>query len=371
MYNNLKTQQSKTQQILPSKRLSTRKSLTKKPSIKKLSIKKPLTKKPLTRKSLTKKPSIKKPSIKKSINNNKIVTYAVGSSIVRFNKNTITIYTNTEFDYNILYKPDFISKFNIKDYKSNSPHNQLISNELLNQNLNNNTINFKTNFKINNINTIQKNNTFTNINAKKNIWTTQTYNYNGNVFMNNSYTTKTTKYYSYTEPNFINNNIHTPYILVNLYDNIYLSISSHKIILFKTQKNDQIRNIKEYYTGPEQYLLLIGKTYSYYICVPEDSSFGNEISFYISNENYKKYNMSIFLYNNIVYKNSNTNTNTNTNSKTKNNIQNNKWTFIYKLPIKKTFLGITYNKYKEMEINNVLYEFIPLFSMRNHNYTFN
>ena len=346
MYNNLKTQQSKTQQILPSKRLS-------------------------TRKSLTKKPSIKKPSIKKSINNNKIVTYAVGSSIVRFNKNTITIYTNTEFDYNILYKPDFISKFNIKDYKSNSPHNQLISNELLNQNLNNNTINFKTNFKINNINTIQKNNTFTNINAKKNIWTTQTYNYNGNVFMNNSYTTKTTKYYSYTEPNFINNNIHTPYILVNLYDNIYLSISSHKIILFKTHKNEQIRNIKEYYTGPEQYLLLIGKTYSYYICVPEDSSFGNEISFYISNENYKKYNMSIFLYNNIVYKNSNTNTNTNTNSKTKNNIQNNKWTFIYKLPIKKTFLGITYNKYKEMEINNVLYEFIPLFSMRNHNYTFN
>jgi len=356
MYNNLKIQQ-----ILPYKKLSLKKSLTRKPSIKKPSIKKPSIK----------KPSIKKPSIKKSINNNKIVTYAVGSSIVRFNKNTITIYTNTEFDYNILYKPDFISKFNIKDYKSSSSNNQLISNKLFYQNLNNNnTINFKTNFKINNINTIQKNNTFTNINAKKNIWTTQIYNYNGNVFMNNTYTTKSTHYYSYTQPNFINNNININNILVHLYDNIYLLISSYKIILFKTPDNDKIIAIKENYTrNHNQNILLIGETYSYYMCVPYPDGYADEKSFYISNENYKKYNMNVVLYPTIVYKTNSTNININTN--TNNKTKNNKWSFIYELPIKKKNLGITYYNYKEVKINNVLNELIPLFSMRNHNYMFN
>jgi hypothetical protein len=102
---------------------------------------------------------------------NKVFTYSIGSSIIKVNKDTITIYTNTTFSYEKLHHDsDFIN-----------------------------------NFDINNINNINKINHET-----KDKWTIKTYNYTGNIFMCNI-----SKNDGYTYPNFINNK-HLTYMLIHL-----------------------------------------------------------------------------------------------------------------------------------------------------------
>ena len=91
-----------------------------------------------TKKKSSKSKTITNIKHKHNNTSNKIFTYSIGSSIIKVNKDTITIYTNTEFSYEKLHHDS----------------------------------NFINNFNINNINYESK---------KK--WTIKTYNYTGNIFM--------------------------------------------------------------------------------------------------------------------------------------------------------------------------------------------
>jgi len=248
--------------------------------------------------------------------NNKVFTYTIGSSIIKVNKDTITIYTNTEFSYETLYHDS----------------------------------NFINNFDINKINKINKINTITNDTKQK--WTTKTYNYFGNIFM-----CDISKNNGYTYPNFINNK-HLTYMLIHLTNNNYLSISSYFIEEFKLPNNDKIISASDenYSKNHNQYIFLNGNNYVYYISLPYIGDITDAKSFYMSTDNYTKYGDFNVLYNS---------------NKIGFNSKSKKWYVTDYIKIPNKILGITFNKSTPLHIYDVIYELIPKYTILNHNTDYN
>ena len=260
---------------------------------------------------ITKKTSSK---TKKKINklhndndtSNKVFTYSIGSSIIKVNKNTITIYTNTEFSYEKLHDDiEFINKFDI-----NKMH------------------------------------------ETKHKWTTKTYNYSNTIFM--CYISKNNEY---TYPNFINNK-HLTYMLIHLGNTTYLSISSYFIEEFKLPDNDKIISASDenYSKTHNQYIFLNGNKYVYYISIPYIGDIIDGKSFYMSNDNYKKYGH----FNDLYHSN-----------KIGFDTKSKKWYVTDSIKIPNKILGITFNKSKPLKVYNVIHELKLNYTILNHNTEYN
>ena len=261
----------------------------------------------------------KKKSSKSKRLTNRIYTYSIGSSIIKLNKNTITIYTNTEFSYEKLHHDlAFIHNFDIHKMK-----------------------------KINKINNINKNN-----NETKQKWTTKTYTYSDNVFI-----CDISKNNGYTYPHFINNK-HVSYMLIYLSNNHYLSISSYFIEEFKLPDNDKIilASDKTYSKSHNQYIFLNGNQYVYYISLPYIGDITDGKTFYMSNDNYKKHGNFNDLYNS---------------NKAGFDSTTKKWYVIDYIKIPNTLLGVTFNTSKPIKKYDVIHELKPTFSILNHNTDYN
>jgi len=239
--------------------------------------------------------------------NKKVFTYSIGSSIIKVNKDTITIFTNTNFSYEKLH----------------------------------NDSNFINNFNINKI-TLE--------NSKK--WYAKKYTYSGTIFMCNI-----SKNNGYTYPNYTSNK-HLTYMLIHLNNNNYLSISSYFIEEIKLPDNDKIilASDENYSRTHNQYIFLNGNKYVYYISLPYIGDITDGKSFYMSNDNYKKYGDFNNLYNS---------------SKAGFDSKSKKWYVMDYIKIPNTLLGITFNKYKPIQTYNIIHELRPIFSILNHNTDYN
>ena len=263
-----------------------------------------------TKKKSNKSKSLTNIKNKDDYTSNKVYTYSIGSSILKLNKDTITIYTNTEFSYEKLH----------------------------------NDIDFINNFDINNINNIN--------NKTKMKWTTKTYNYSGAVFMCNI-----SKNNGYTYPNFIINK-HLTYMLIHLGNNTYLSISSYFIEEFKLPNNDKIilASDENYSRTHNQYILLNGNKYVYCISIPYIGDIIDGKSFYMSNDNYKKYGNFNDLYNS---------------NKVDFDTKSKKWYVNDSIKIPNKILGIIFNKYKPLKVYNIIHELKTKYTILNHNTEYN
>jgi hypothetical protein len=243
-------------------------------------------------------------------NKNKVFTYSIGSSIIKVNKDTITIYTNTDFSYEKLHHDiDFINNFDIN--------------------------------KINQIN-----------HETKDKWTIKTYNYTGKIFM-----CDISKNDGYTYPKFINNK-HLTYMIIHLRNTNYLSITSYFIEEFKLPDNDKIilANDEKYSRSHNQYIFLNGNKYVYYISLPYIGDIINGKSFYMSIDNYKKYGNFNDLYNS---------------NKAGFESKSKKWYVTDYIKIQNTLLGIIFHKSKKIKVYNIVHELEPKTSIINHNTDYN
>lgn len=261
---------------------------------------------------------------------NKVFTYGIGSSIIKLNKNKVTIYTNINFKEDKIHDVYFINNFDI------------------------NQINRESNKK----------------------WTTTTYTYSGSIFMMSRIFKQQThsskiinylynqflekeyelNYNEYHYPNFNTKENYLGYILIHLSNNHYLSISSYVIEEFQMPENDKIISVKE--DHPKRYvqdIFLRGHKYSYYISISPILGYTDGKSFYISNEDFTKYNMDgIFHNNDVSY-----------------DLERKSWSFIYfvKIPIQTKILGVTTHKYnyEPLTVYDVIHELKPIVSIKNHN----